>query len=319
LALLTSFFFTADLSGSTMYLVSGVEGQVSARLADRDPSPLTKGRFLPRGGSVSTDRGQGLELIGSGWIIRLGQGTSFSPREGGLFLEQGAFLAKPMRETSQLILQTSSAELTFMGTGAFIGEIIESGRFLIIGLTGETNMKSFSNNRRRRADLKPGQRVELAASGRFGKTVDLDLAKLVNTSRLISLMPHTTSFKTQLQRAVNKQRSTLDIGSKGPQVDVLTGLSYAPPKSTLVQTEEITTSINQPFVHTKGSPANTSAKAVVQKATKENSPKDYPLPFIPGPTPRFHAPPLPEPTLKEIFSEPPTKSATPFPGRIFNR
>ncbi len=178
---------------------------------------------------------------------------------------------------------------------------------------------AFSNNRRRRADLKPGQRVELAASGRFGKTVDLDLAKLVNTSRLISLMPHAASFKTQLQRAVNKQRSTLDIGSKGPQVDVLTGLSYAPPKSTLVESKEITPSINQPVVHTKGSPVNTSVKAVVQKATKENSPKDYPLPFIPGPTPRFHAPPMPEPTLKDIFPEPPTKSNTPFPGRIFNR
>lgn len=304
-----------------MYLVSGLEGQVSSRVADGDQSPLTKGRFLPSGASITTDSGEGLELIGGGWIIRLGQGASFTALEGGLFLDQGAFLAKPMRESSELILKTSKGELSFLGTGAFIGEVIESGSFRIIGLTGETNMRSFSNRRRRRADLKPGQRVELSLSGRFGKTVDLDLAKLVKTSRLISLMPHASSFKGQLYRAVEKQRTILAMGSRGAQVDVVSGLSYAPVKGSPLDGKETSAPVNSSIASTErpASPSNPIAADKERKPIEEHLRYDFSLPFIPGPRPRFPARSMPEPTLKEIFSEPLPETTTPFPGRIFNR
>ena len=98
-----SLFFVLQRTWATpMLLVSGVKEEVAtATNMNHEVRSLQRGRFLPQGYKIDVSVGEGLELLGAGWMLRSGQNTIFSTTEGGVLLERGSLLARSMRSSSK--------------------------------------------------------------------------------------------------------------------------------------------------------------------------------------------------------------------------
>ena len=138
-------------------------------------------------------------------MFRLGQNTRLSVIEGGLHLERGSLLGRPIQGSSGLILATVGTLARFHGNGTFKSDVMKDGGLRTIGLIGEVSIDTGPDLGRNRVDLKPGQTVERFASRGFGKTIDLDLTKLLITSRLMSIFPNQRSFSEQLVQSATNQ------------------------------------------------------------------------------------------------------------------
>ena len=253
-----------DGQAATMFLVSGLTGEVSASVPGDQGVALRKGRFLPTGANITTASNGGLELFGGGWTLRLGNNNNFSALEGGIHLRNGAILARPLRSSSELILETDGNSYHFHGKGAFFGELMTDGGLRVIGLTGDTWVSVQTKKGRNQVELNPGQRVECNNKGRIGKTVDLDLAELVQTSRLFSLFDNAPSFSRELARVAAKQPKRNSTHAGAAQADFSLCLSNS-----------------------------TASRRVTEPPSGPAKMEE--LPPIPGPPIRFHAPPKPFP------------------------
>ena len=283
-----------------MFLVSGVTGVGSSQVPGAKVVPLSKGRFLPPAAHITTSSEGGLELLGGGWTLRLGKNTSFSALEGGIKLTNGALLAKPMRKSAELILSTDTHSFQLYGGGAFLSETISDGGLRVIALTGDTWLTITSQKRRKRMKLDPGQRIECDAEGKFGRTVDLDLAELIQTSRLIRLFGNPSSFSRALANVANKQ-SKRKSGLGPARVDLFLGVSYLPTNQ-LSRNNEATRGKTEPIAK---SPRNATAPTKPAPSRNDSSQVEE-LPVVPGPPIQFPA-----------STAPPSSKS--FPGRIFDR
>tara|TARA_Y100001968_G_scaffold332650_1_gene391668 strand:+ start:1157 stop:2095 length:939 start_codon:yes stop_codon:yes gene_type:complete len=300
LFLLSPIFHWSILKGhaATMYLVSGVtEG--SSQVPGDKAVPLAKGRFLPPAAHITSSSEGGFELLGGGWTLRLGKNISFSALDGGIKLSNGAILAKPMRKSAELILSTDLHSFQLYGKGAFLAETISDGGLRVIALTGDICVTVTSKKRRKQMKLDPGQRIECNSEGKFGRIVDLDLAQLIQTSRLLRLFGNPPSFTRALANVANKQSKRM-VGESA-RVDLFLGVSYLPANEHF-RTKDTAVGKIEPIVKSPDNATGSSTPA----PSRNDSLQVEELPVVPGPPIRF-----------------PTSTAPPssksFPGRIFDR
>lgn len=319
----TLFLVLQSTWGTPMLLVSGLKGEIStAPNLNNEVRSLQRGRFLPRGFKVGTSAGEGLELLGAGWMLRLGQNTMFSATEGGVILERGSLLARPMRSSSKLNLATTHTLVRFQGKGTFVSETLKDGSLRIIGLAGKVSIQSDSGRGRKQVDLLPGQRVERYLSGRFGKIIDLDLGKLLETSRLVGMFPNQQSFSDQLFKAARNQARQISPRIEKLQVDVVHGVSYGTlTSSSFSRLEKVP---DPEKIRVSGEPANALPQPTIYQnptspSLSKSRTKRQALPLIPGPPLQFHISSRPTNNFKEKRSEDIPGEIAPFPGRIFKR
>ena len=281
-----------------MYLVSGVT-EVLSQVPGEKAVPLAKGRFLPPSAHITSSSEGGLELLGGGWTLRLGKNISFSALDGGIKLSNGAILAKPMRKSAKLILSTNLHSFELYGKGAFLAETISDGGLRVIALTGDVWLTVTSKKRGKLMKLDPGQRIECNSEGKLRGIVDLDLAQLIQTSRLVRLFGNPPSFSRALANVANKQSKRMVGGSA--RVDLFLGVSYFSANQHSRSKDNAGGKI-EPIVQSHGKATGfTKPAPSLNKSLQVEE-----LPVVPGPSIRF-----------------PVSTATPsfnsFPGRIFDR
>ncbi|MFP6854848.1 MAG: hypothetical protein VB980_03630 [Opitutales bacterium] len=313
-------------------MVSDLKGEVSAGISENEKISLRKGRFLSRASLLSTKDEEGIELLGGGWLLRIGRNTLFSPADGGIHLQNGTVFGRQLRDSAELVLGTSAISVRIQGKGSWLAEVMPDKGLRIIGITGKTRVVAESGPGRNQVELKSGQRVERLPSRRFGKIVQLDLSELIPTSRLLALFPHPPSFAEQLAAHANISHPP-SFRRPGPaRVDVMMGLSYdSKPAQSPTPKKPPSSTPHPKIVDQEPTSAEESSRIPVQTTSPQSPPTDLIsdnlsveqvtggdlLPSIPGPPPVFHNRPKPAPTLKEVFEQAPPPLS--LPGRIFDR
>ena len=306
-----------------MLLVSGLKGEISTAVNLKHKiGSLQRGRFLPRGSKVDVSAGEGVELLGMGWMFRFGQNTMFFSMDGGVVLERGSMLGRSMRSSSNLNLATTRTLVRVQGSGTFLSETLPDGGLRIIGLSGRVSIRSDSGRGRKQVELMPGQRVERLVSGRFGKIIDLDLGKLLETSRLVRMFPNQQSFSDQLFKAASNQARQISPRIEKLQVDVAHGVSYATLSSSPFSRLEKNS--NPETNRVSGEPAKTSSKQPITQglssmSLRKSQTEPEELPLIPGPPLQVNKSSKPNNISEEKTPQNTLGENVPFPGRIFKR
>ena len=189
-------------------------------------------------------------------------------------------------------------------------------------MAGKVSIRSDSGRGRKQVELMPGQRVERHVSGRFGKIIDLNLGKLLETSRLVGMFPNQQSFSDQLFKSARNQARQISPRIEKLQVDVVHGVSYgtlSSPSLSRRKKELDPKTIRVARDSTKVSPKPTINQDPLSTNPEISRTEAQNLPLIPGPPLRVHTSSRPVNIPKEKSPKNPLGEIAPFPGRIFKR
>jgi len=166
--------------------------------------PLAKASFLPKGKRISVRPRSGLETLAAGFQFRFGAGTVFSLNRSEISLEQGGILINSKRLSNQISLLGPESTLGVSGVGCCLINVEPNGGFKAVGLLGKISLSDLSKGEN--FMLLPGQLVFLMPGGRgFGEEVSVNLAKLIDSSYLISGFPNSTTFMNSLTSMMDAQ------------------------------------------------------------------------------------------------------------------
>ena len=166
--------------------------------------PLAKASFLPKDKRISVRPRSGLETLAAGFQFRFGAGTVFSLNHSEISLEQGGILINSKRLSNQISLLGPESTLGVSGVGCCLINVEPNGGFKAVGLLGKISLSDLSKGEN--FMLLPGQLVFLMPGGRgFGEEVSVNLAKLIDSSYLISGFPNSTTFMNSLTSMMDAQ------------------------------------------------------------------------------------------------------------------
>ena len=166
--------------------------------------PLAKASFLPKDKRISVRPRSGLETLAAGFQFRFGAGTVFSLNRSEISLEQGGILINSKRLSNQISLLGPESTLGVSGVGCCLINVEPNGGFKAVGLLGKISLSDLSKGEK--FMLLPGQLVFLMPGGRgFGEEVSVNLAKLIDSSYLISGFPNSTTFMNSLTSMMDAQ------------------------------------------------------------------------------------------------------------------
>jgi len=166
--------------------------------------PLAKASFLPKDKRISVRPRSGLETLAAGFQFRFGAGTVFSLNRSEISLEQGGILINSKRLSNQISFLGPESTLGVSGVGCCLINVEPNGGFKAVGLLGKISLSDLSKGEN--FMLLHGQLVFLMPGGRgFGEEVSVNLAKLIDSSYLISGFPNSTTFMNSLTSMMDAQ------------------------------------------------------------------------------------------------------------------
>ena len=184
--------------------------------ADKSASPAKPDELFKAPDLVRTGPDSRAELTAADQTItRLGANTvfSFEPAGRNLNLEQGSVLFHPPKGLGGGTVKSGGVAAAVLGT-TLIASATEHGGFKVILLEGKGRV-TLANGKS--VTLKAGQLVFVRPGGvTFSPVLDINLAKLVAGSQLVTGFSHELSSLPLIQKAVDGQK--LDLAS-GRTVD----------------------------------------------------------------------------------------------------
>jgi hypothetical protein len=193
------------LKGQNSHLLIYSQGDGGLYRTEKESNePLAKASFLPKDKRISVRPRSGLETLAAGFQFRFGAGTVFSLNRSEISLEQGGILINSKRLSNQISLLGPESTLGVSGVGCCLINVEPNGGFKAVGLLGKISLSDLSKGEN--FMLLPGQLVFLMPGGRgFGEEVSVNLAKLIDSSYLISGFPNSTTFMNSLTSMMDAQ------------------------------------------------------------------------------------------------------------------
>jgi hypothetical protein len=180
--------------------------------ADKTASPAKPDELFKAPDLVRTGPDSRAELTATDQTItRLGANTvfSFEPIGRNLSLEQGSVLFHPPKGQGGGTIKSGGVAAAVLGT-TLIASATEHGGFKVILLEGK-GRATLPNGKS--VTLKAGQLVFVRPGGSdFSPVLNINLAKLVAGSQLVTGFSHELSSLPQIQKAIDGQKSDLASG-----------------------------------------------------------------------------------------------------------
>ncbi len=196
--------FITQLLGQHSHLLIYSQGEGALVRSGESSNPLKKASFLPADSRISVRPRSGIETLAAGFQFRFGAGTVFSLDRDKVNLEQGAVLVNSRRISNNLSITGPESSMGVRGVGCSLLNVEPNGGFKAVGLLGKTVLSDQVNGKE--FTLLPGQLVFLMPGGRgFGQEVSVNLAKLIESSYLVSGFPNSSSFSESLTGMTDAQ------------------------------------------------------------------------------------------------------------------
>jgi len=205
LVLLFPLFWATSLCGQNSHLLIYSQGDGALYRTDNgNNDPLVKASFLPISKRISVRPRSGIETLAAGYQFRFGAGTVFSLGRSEVSIEQGSILVNSRRLSNQVSLLSPESKMTVGGVGCALVNVEPNGGLKAVGLLGKTVLRDVQGGGE--FFLLPGQLVFLMPGKRgFGQEVSVNLAKLIESSYLVSGFPNSTTFLGSLRTITDAQ------------------------------------------------------------------------------------------------------------------
>lgn len=170
---------------------------------------LKKASFLPVDSTITVRSDSGIETLAAGFQFRFGFETQFSLNRNYIDLKKGSILIQSRKLTNKVFIRHEDNEITISGVGTCMFEVGENRSITMVGILGR--MLVGMKNDVVYSDLLAGDLIELGHSKQeFSDKKNVDLAKIVKTSFLISGFPNNASFKNSVDSMVQAQIQSID-------------------------------------------------------------------------------------------------------------
>jgi hypothetical protein len=170
---------------------------------------LKKASFLPVDSTITVRSDSGIETLAAGFQFRFGFETQFSLSRNYIDLKKGSILIQSRKLTNKVFIRHEDNEITISGVGTCMFEVGENLSITMVGILGR--MLVGMKNDVVYSDLLAGDLIELGHSKQeFSDKKNVDLAKIVKTSFLISGFPNNASFKNSVDSMVQAQIQSID-------------------------------------------------------------------------------------------------------------
>jgi hypothetical protein len=170
---------------------------------------LKKASFLPVDSTITVRSDSGIETLAAGFQFRFGFETQFSLNRNYIDLKKGSILIQSRKLTNKVFIRHEDNEITISGVGTCMFEVRENRSITMVGILGR--MLVGMKNDVVYSDLLAGDLIELGHSKQeFSDKKNVDLAKIVKTSFLISGFPNNASFKNSVDSMVQAQIQSID-------------------------------------------------------------------------------------------------------------
>ena len=170
---------------------------------------LKKASFLPLDSTITTRPDSGIETLVAGFQFRFGFETQFSLNRNYIDLKMGSILIQSRKLTNKVFIRHQENEITISGVGTCMFEVGENHSIKLVGILGR--MLVGMKNDVVYSDLLAGDLIELGDSmNELSDKKNVDLAKIVETSFLISSFPNNASFKNSVDSMVQAQIQSVE-------------------------------------------------------------------------------------------------------------
>ncbi len=203
-------FFLGSISVQGRHLLISQIGEgASVSRIQGVSEPLKRASFLPLDSHISVKAKSGLETLSAGYQFRFGADTNFTLAEGMIHLHDGSIMIQSRKIGNNVIIQAPESKLSISGVGTSMFEVDTNGGLKVIGVLGR--MVFGIGGGSIKTDLLAGELtfVKPGESG-FGEKTNVNLAKVLETSFLLSGFKNNSSFQNSLASIVRAQKDSLD-------------------------------------------------------------------------------------------------------------
>lgn len=294
----------AALAGDfTEAKVTRVINEVRATQPGGEPRKATMGDIIRPQWTVSTGDNSRTELTFQDLsLVRLGANTvfDFKPSEREVDLRNGTILLQVPKKSGGATIQTAAVTAAITGTtvmAEFKPDPNGLSKWIVIEGELRVSLKSLNGES---IVLKAGQMLTVPNDAtKLPEPVSVNLERLVQTSKLITMAPFTPEEDQLIQNAVGQQVAEMKNGTlvlNPPPVNPAL-VSNNPASQTAALASAIQSRQNsQPPPTPPPAPPKIQAPPQQPQATPSLPPQPAPTPLRPPPTPPPTPPPVPTPT-----------------------
>lgn len=201
--------FSGYIFGQGMHLVVTQIGDGALlNNADEESKPISPASFIPQNSEINILSNSGIETMSSGYQFRFGSDTKFFISPDFIHLHTGSIMVQSRKIGNKISLRSSETLVEISGVGTCMLEVEANGGFKIVGVLGRLQLTGKDNLFQ--TDLLAGELITITpgSTGLVDK-INVNLAKVVETSFLLSGFKNHTSFKSSLDSIVQAQKESV--------------------------------------------------------------------------------------------------------------
>jgi len=206
---LFNFSLVGVVCGQSMHLLLSQIGEGAFTTQEKGVSePVKRASFLALDSRITVRARSGLETMAAGYQFRFGSDTRFTITKEAIQLHEGSVMIQSRRIGNKVTFKSPEALLQISGSGTCMLEVETNGGLKVISILGRMIIRVSENGQK--DELLAGELVFVKpGNSGLGDKINVNLAKVVETSFLLSGFENSTSFNRSLQSVVQAQQESI--------------------------------------------------------------------------------------------------------------
>jgi hypothetical protein len=270
--LLFYFSILGSVGGQSMHLLLSQVGDSAFIVREKGiTEPVQKASFLTIDSRITVPARSGIETMSAGYQFRFGSDTRFTITKESIHLHEGSVMIQSRKIGNKVTIQGPEALLQISGSGTCMVEVETNGGLKILCVLGRIILGLDSKSSA--GELLAGELVFLKpGNSGLADKINVNLAKVVETSFLLSGFQNSISFSRSLSTVVRAQQESIGKTYNAEVGDAKEANTF-----------EIVTTVQEEDTDVKTD--NLPKKSTTRNRTSYQVPKSNPLEELLGRTP----------------------------------
>ena len=198
-----------SLVGQSMHLLLSQVGDSAFTVREKGiTEPVQKSSFLTIDSRITVPARSGLETMSAGYQFRFGSDTRFTITKESIHMHEGSLMIQSRKIGNKVSIQGPEALLVISGSGTCMVEVETNGGLKILCVLGRIIIGSGVASDT--SELLAGELVFLKpGNSGLADKINVNLAKVVETSFLLSGFQNSSSFSRSLTTVVRAQQESI--------------------------------------------------------------------------------------------------------------
>jgi len=198
-----------SLGGQSMHLLLSQVGDSAFTVREKGiTEPVQKSSFLTIDSRITVPARSGLETMSAGYQFRFGSDTRFTITKESIHMHEGSLMIQSRKIGNKVSIQGPEALLVISGSGTCMVEVETNGGLKILCVLGRIIIGSGVASDT--SELLAGELVFLKpGNSGLADKINVNLAKVVESSFLLSGFQNSSSFSRSLSTVVRAQQESI--------------------------------------------------------------------------------------------------------------